>query len=167
MVLSFYLSADNEQIRLRVEEPPDRPRYTIQDPKMMVTIAWNPLGFHLLDEFPKGNTFNVEYYRVNIITELLPLRPQVDERRLLFMLTTQNPIPRENAELSANKIGFGSPYTHPTYLISHHPASLSSDISNIVCRESLFHHLKNYLQQFMKSSEPSRDQPCKTCFGTR
>jgi hypothetical protein len=48
----------------------------------MVTIAWNPLGFHLLDALPKGNTFNAGYYRVNILTELLPLRPQVDGRRL-------------------------------------------------------------------------------------
>jgi hypothetical protein len=51
-------------------------------------------------------------------------------------------------------------------LISHDPTSFSSDISNIVCRESLFHHVKNYLQQFMKSSGPSRDQPWKTCFDT-
>jgi hypothetical protein len=97
---------------------------------MMVTNAWNPLGFHLLGELPKGNTFNVEYDRVNIIIELLPLRPQVDGRRLLFMLTTQNPTPRENAELSANKIDFGSPYTHPTYLILHHPTSLFGHIKH-------------------------------------
>jgi histone-lysine N-methyltransferase SETMAR len=48
---------------------------------MMVTIAWNPLGFHLLDALPKGNTFNAKYYRVNLLTKLLPLRPQVDGRR--------------------------------------------------------------------------------------
>jgi hypothetical protein len=35
-----YLSTGHEQIWLRVEEhPPGRPRHTIQDPKMMVTIA--------------------------------------------------------------------------------------------------------------------------------
>jgi hypothetical protein len=50
---------------------------------MMVTIAWNPLGFYLFGALPKGNTFNIEYYRVNILTELLPLRPQVDGRRLV------------------------------------------------------------------------------------
>jgi hypothetical protein len=65
----FYLSIDHEQIWFRVEEqPPERPRHIIQDPKMMVTIAWNPLGFRLLDALPKGNTFNTEYYRVNILT---------------------------------------------------------------------------------------------------
>jgi hypothetical protein len=52
--------------------------------QMRVTIAWNPLEFHLLDALPKGNTFNAEYYHVNILTELLPLRPQVDGRRLVI-----------------------------------------------------------------------------------
>jgi histone-lysine N-methyltransferase SETMAR len=75
----FYLSTDHEQIWLRGEDkPPERPRHTIQDPKMTVTIVWNPLGFHLLDALPKGNTFDAEYYRINLLTELLPLRPQVD-----------------------------------------------------------------------------------------
>jgi hypothetical protein len=42
-----YLSTDHEQIWLRGEEQPlERPRNTIQDPKMMVTIAWSPPGFH-------------------------------------------------------------------------------------------------------------------------
>jgi hypothetical protein len=51
---------------------------------MMVTIAWNPLRFHLLDALPKGNTFNAEYCRVNILIELLPLCPQVDGSRLII-----------------------------------------------------------------------------------
>jgi hypothetical protein len=55
---------------------------------MMVTIAWNPLGFHLLDALPKGNTFNAEYYRINILTELLPLPPQVDGRRFVIHVNT-------------------------------------------------------------------------------
>jgi hypothetical protein len=83
--LWFYLSTDHEQIRLRVEEqPPERPKNTIQDPKITVTIACNPLGFHLLEAVPKGNTYTAEYYRVNILTELLPPRPQADWRRLVI-----------------------------------------------------------------------------------
>jgi hypothetical protein len=84
----------------------------------------------------------------------------------LFILTTQDPTPSENAELLAKKSGSASRYTHPTHLISHHPTSFSSDISNIICMESLFYHVKNYFQQFMKSSGPSRDHPWRTCFGT-
>jgi hypothetical protein len=56
------------------------------------------------------------------------------------MLTTRDSILPENAELFAKKIGSASPHTHLTHLISHHLTSFSSDISNIVCRESLFHH---------------------------
>jgi hypothetical protein len=59
-------------------------RHVIQDSKKIVIIAWNPLGFHLLDTLPKGSTFNAEYYRVNILTELLLLRSHVHERRLMI-----------------------------------------------------------------------------------
>jgi hypothetical protein len=72
----FDLSTDHGQIWIRVEEqPPERPRHTVQDPKMIVTIAWNPLGFQLFDALPRSNVFNLEYYRVSILTEHLPLGP--------------------------------------------------------------------------------------------
>jgi hypothetical protein len=64
----------------------------------------------------------------------------------LFVLTTQEPIPPENGELFAKKIGSASPHTHRTHLMSQPPTSFSSDISNIFCRESLFHHVENYLE---------------------
>jgi hypothetical protein len=115
----FYLSADHEQIWLRAEErPSERPRHTIQDPKMMMTIAWNPLGLHLLNALPKGNTFNVEHYRVDILTELFRCPRRLMGGDSLFMLTPQDLTPPENAELFAKKIGSASPYTHPTPLIS-------------------------------------------------
>jgi hypothetical protein len=84
----------------------------------------------------------------------------------LFTLTVQHPRPPENAELFAKKIGSASPHTHHTHPISHRPTSFYSDISDIVCMESFFHHVKNYLQEFMKSSGSSDDQPWKSCFGT-
>jgi hypothetical protein len=68
------------------------------------------------------------------------------------MLTTLDRTPPAHAELFAKRIGSASPYTHRTHLISQHPTSFSSDTSNIVYRDSLFHHVKNYLQQLMKSS---------------
>jgi hypothetical protein len=63
----------------------------MQDPKMMVAIAWNPMRFHLLDARPKGNTFRAEYSRANIFTELLPLRPHVDERKLVILADNAKP----------------------------------------------------------------------------
>jgi hypothetical protein len=62
------------------------------------------------------------------------------------MLTTQDFTPPENAELFVKKIGSASPYTHRTHPILHHPTYFSSDMSNIVHRESRFHQVKNYLQ---------------------
>jgi hypothetical protein len=57
----------------------------------MVNIAWNQLGFHLLDALPKDNTFNAEYDRVNLFTELLPLGPQVNGRRLVIHADNARP----------------------------------------------------------------------------
>jgi hypothetical protein len=51
---------------------------------MMVTIAWNPLGFHLVESFPKGRTFNAEYYPVHILAALIPLRHEADGRKLVL-----------------------------------------------------------------------------------
>jgi histone-lysine N-methyltransferase SETMAR len=58
---------------------------------MTVTIAWNPLGFYLLDALPKGNTFNTEYYRVNFPTECLPHRSQINGRRLVIHADNARP----------------------------------------------------------------------------
>jgi hypothetical protein len=89
----FYCSTDHGQIWLRVEEqPPERTRHAIQDPKMIMTIAWNPMGFHLLGALPKSKTFNNQYYHVHILTEFLPLRPQVNWRRPV--IHTDNAKPR-------------------------------------------------------------------------
>jgi hypothetical protein len=55
-----------------------------------------------------------------------------------FMLTTQDLTPPENVKLSSKKVGTASPDTHRTHLISHHPTSFSSDISNIVLQGIAF-----------------------------
>jgi transposase len=58
-------------------------RQTIQDRKIMVTIAWNPLGFPLIVELPKGCIFNAEYYHDNILAALTQLQPEYDGRKLV------------------------------------------------------------------------------------
>jgi hypothetical protein len=49
-----------------------------------VTIAWNALRLHLVEALPKARHFNGEYYRDNILTELIRLRPQAGERNLVI-----------------------------------------------------------------------------------
>jgi hypothetical protein len=68
---------------------------------MMLTIAWNPLIFRLLDALPKGSTFNAKYYRDNTLTALLPLRRQVDGRRLIPHANNGRPAQLESVELFA------------------------------------------------------------------
>jgi hypothetical protein len=40
----------------------DRERHTVQSPKFMLTVVWNPIGFHVLKALPKGRKFNAQYY---------------------------------------------------------------------------------------------------------
>jgi hypothetical protein len=49
-------------------------KYMIGDRKMMITIVWNPQGFHLVDALPKGQKFNANYYIDRIIQSLLESR---------------------------------------------------------------------------------------------
>jgi hypothetical protein len=79
MVLSF--SRPRTDLASRRRTTPETPRHIIQD----------PLRFHLLDTLPKDNIFDVEYYCVNILTELLPLRSQVDGRRLVIHADNARP----------------------------------------------------------------------------
>jgi hypothetical protein len=44
----------------------DRERRTVQSPKFMLTVAWNPIGFHVLKALPKGRKFNAQYYANDI-----------------------------------------------------------------------------------------------------
>jgi hypothetical protein len=77
-------ATDQEQIWLRPGETrPERARHTIQDRKIMVNIAWNPLGFPLIVALPKGCTVNAEYYRDNILAALTQLQPEDDGRKLV------------------------------------------------------------------------------------
>jgi hypothetical protein len=91
--LWLYLTPNYEQARLRPDkEPPEGPKRTIHDKRIMVTMAWNPLEFHMLDALPTGGTFDAEHDRDNIVTALVPLPPAPGAENLLFMQIIQVPI---------------------------------------------------------------------------
>jgi hypothetical protein len=51
----FYFSSQREQIWLPgQEDPPTIQQQTISSPKTMLTVVWNPHGFHLVSLLPKG-----------------------------------------------------------------------------------------------------------------
>jgi hypothetical protein len=42
----------------------DRERHTVQSPKFLLTVVWNPIGFHVLEALPMGRKFNAQYYLI-------------------------------------------------------------------------------------------------------
>jgi hypothetical protein len=42
----------------------DRERYTVQSPKFMLTVIWNPFGLYVLKTLPKRRKFNAQYYTI-------------------------------------------------------------------------------------------------------
>jgi hypothetical protein len=49
----------------------------------MLTIAWNPHGFHVIDVLPKGEVFSAAYYIRNILNPISALAAPNDSRRLI------------------------------------------------------------------------------------
>jgi histone-lysine N-methyltransferase SETMAR len=42
----------------------------------MVTIVWNPLGFHVIDVLPNGSKFNAKYYTNKILSRVSEWRQE-------------------------------------------------------------------------------------------
>jgi hypothetical protein len=60
----------------REEAPETRERHMIGPEKLMVTIAWNPDGFHVTEVLPKGQTFNAGYSCSSVLTKLSKIARQ-------------------------------------------------------------------------------------------
>jgi hypothetical protein len=64
----FYLNMNHELLWLQQdEENAERERHTVQSEKVMITIVWNPSGFHLIKLLPKRFKFNARYYVTQIL----------------------------------------------------------------------------------------------------
>jgi hypothetical protein len=58
----IYLFSEHDLMRTAPGEiVVDRERHTVQAPKSMLTVVWNPVGFHVLKALPKGRKFNAQY----------------------------------------------------------------------------------------------------------
>jgi transposase len=137
----FYLSTNHEQIWLRPDqEPHELPKHTIRDKKIMATIAWNELGFHLVEALPKGRHFNAEYYRDNILTELIRFRLQPGERNLV--------IHADNASLHTAQKCRTFCAENGVWLATHPPYSPDLAPSDFF----LFGYLKDRLQEIVFAS---------------
>jgi hypothetical protein len=45
----------------------DRERHTVQSPKFLLTVVWNPIGFYVLKALPRRRKFNAQYYTNNML----------------------------------------------------------------------------------------------------
>jgi hypothetical protein len=67
----FYLHTDHELIWAQPDAKiPERERHTVQSHKVMLTIVWNPSGFHLVNILPKQFKFNASYDLTQIFDPL-------------------------------------------------------------------------------------------------
>jgi hypothetical protein len=57
----------------------------------MVTVAWNPVGFHLVEVLANGRDFNAKYHRDNILTERIRFRPEAGERHVVIRADNSRP----------------------------------------------------------------------------
>jgi hypothetical protein len=76
----------------------------IGDRQMMVTIVWNPQGFHLVDALPKGQKFNANYYIDRILQSLLESRSTGRGPCLIIHADNARPHPAQKFSNFAGKI---------------------------------------------------------------
>jgi hypothetical protein len=68
----FYLWTIHETVRVQTgQQPLEMVKHMIGGRKMMVTIVWNPQGFHLIEALLNGQKFNANYYIDRILQPLL------------------------------------------------------------------------------------------------
>jgi hypothetical protein len=67
----FDFSTTHERIWLAPGElVPDREWHMIWSFKLMITVAWNPSGFHVVTVLPNGTKFNTGYYTTKMLHSL-------------------------------------------------------------------------------------------------
>jgi hypothetical protein len=66
----------------------------ISPEELMVTIAWNSAGFHLIEVLPKGHRFNADYGCSSVLTRLSRISRQFrNEARRKLILHADNARP--------------------------------------------------------------------------
>jgi hypothetical protein len=67
----FYFSNHFDQIWLPYDEiPPSFPKQTIASQKSIITVVWNPHGFHVIQSLSKGVKWTGRYHSDNILSQI-------------------------------------------------------------------------------------------------
>jgi histone-lysine N-methyltransferase SETMAR len=56
----------------------------ISSPKTMLTVVWNPDGFHVIKVLPRGWKLTSQYYIDNILSEICALHIAGDRNKLVI-----------------------------------------------------------------------------------
>jgi hypothetical protein len=80
----FYFSNHFDQIWLPHDElSPSFPTQTVASQKLMITVVWNPHGFHVIQSLSKGIKWTGRYYSDNILSQIAALRDVGSCRKMI------------------------------------------------------------------------------------
>jgi hypothetical protein len=78
----FYLAPDHKQIWLRPDQArPESAKRTVHDKIIIMSIAWNPLGFHFVKALPNKRIDNADYDRADIFTARIQFLSEAGGRK--------------------------------------------------------------------------------------
>jgi hypothetical protein len=105
----------------------DRERHTVQSPKFMLTVVWNPIGFHVLTALPKGRKFNVQYCINDILVAISDWRRQTEGTRPNKLWVHSDNTRPHAAKMSRDYIGLSrmKQVPHPRIRKIWHPRTFS------------------------------------------
>jgi hypothetical protein len=83
----------------------DRERHTVQSPKFMLAVVWNPIGFHVLKTLPKGRKFNAQYYINDILVAISDWRRQTRGTRPNKLWVHSDDVRSHTVKMSKDYIG--------------------------------------------------------------
>jgi hypothetical protein len=102
----------------------DRERHTVQSLKFMLTVVWNPIGFHVpcsmfhvLKGLHKWRKFNAQYYTNDNLVAISDWRRQTGETRLNKLWMHSDNARPHTAKISRDYIGLNQmkQAPHPSY----------------------------------------------------
>jgi hypothetical protein len=95
----------------------DGERHTVQSPKFMLTVVWNPIGFHVLKALLKECKFNAQYYTNGILVAISDWRRQTGGTRLNKLWVHSDNARPHTAKMLRDYVGFNrvKQAPHPLY----------------------------------------------------
>jgi hypothetical protein len=95
----------------------DGERHTVQSPKFMLTVVWNPIGLHVLKALPKRCKFNAQYYVNDILVAISEWKWKIEGTRQNKLWVRSDTARPQTAKMSTYYIGLNrmKQAPHPPY----------------------------------------------------